>query len=335
MTPFISVIIPCRNEEHYIAKCLDSILSNNYPHTLMEILLIDGMSEDNTIAIVNNYISQYPFIHIIQNINKIAPSAMNLGIKNSQGDYIVRLDAHAKFPHNYLKTLIDAHLILEDADNIGVSCKTDVLRKTPTALSIKNVLSDPYGVGNSLFRIGLTEITEVDTVPFGCYPKRIFDEIGLFDERLIRNQDIELNKRITHNGGKIYLLPDVECTYYARETYTALAHNNYQNGYWNIMTTFYTGRLGSLSLRHFIPLSFILSLLIPLVLSPFCPLLVSISELILFLYLSIIGWRAWKIKKQTTWHHQLWAFIVLHFSYGFGSIGGIIALTKKILSRDF
>jgi glycosyltransferase involved in cell wall biosynthesis len=333
MMPTLCVIIPCRNEERYIAQCLDSVLNTSYPKELLEILIIDGQSLDKTRQIVQKYTFSYPFIRLIDNPDKIAPTALNIGILESKSSYIIRLDAHASYPKDYFQQLI-SHSIRLEAANVGGVWKTQILHHTRIANAIKNVLSDPYGVGNALFRTGISTITEVDTVPFGCYRRDIFDKYGLFDERLIRNQDIEFNKRIIRGGGKIYLLPDVTCTYYARETYSDLARNNYQNGYWNILTPYYTRTLNSLSLRHFIPLLFVLVLIIPTLLSPFYYPLLCIGIIIAVIYLTIIGGRAWKIKNNTTWFHQLWAFITLHFSYGFGSIGGIISLTKKILLKD-
>lgn len=334
MLPKLSIIIPCLNEERYIGQCLTSIINSTYPKDSLEILIVDGGSSDRTQHIIQTLMCRYPFIRLLDNPKQITPVALNIGILESIGEYIIRLDAHAEYPEDYCERLVTQSISL-DAANVGGICKTHILHSTPTSNAIKNVLSDPYGVGNALFRTGILTITEVDTVPFGCFPRETFEKYGLFNEQLIRNQDIELNKRLLKGGGKIYLLPDVECIYYARETYTTLAKNNYQNGYWNILTPYYTGTLTSLSLRHFVPLGFVMALLMPLLISPFYPPLLWITFTIAFFYLFIIGKRAWKIKNCTTWFHQIWAFTVLHFSYGFGSIGGIIALVKIIYSQGF
>jgi glycosyltransferase involved in cell wall biosynthesis len=333
VTPFISIIIPCRNEERYIEQCLTSLINSTYPKESFEVLVVDGMSGDDTRRIIENYHTTYHFIHLIDNPERTTPHALNRGIRHAKGDYIIILSAHADYPPNYCEKLVTSSITL-NADCTGPLLKTKTIHKSNSSNAIINALSDPFGVG-SRFRTGATVITEVDTVAFGCYSKKTFEKYGLFDERLIRNQDIELNKRITRGGGKIYLLPDVQCTYYARETYIDLAKNNYQNGYWNILTAYYTGTLRSLSLRHFVPLGFVLALIVPILLSPLYTPMLCMSITVALLYLALIGWRASRIKKNTTWTHQLWAFISLHFSYGFGSIGGIIALTKKILFKDY
>jgi GT2 family glycosyltransferase len=150
----------------------------------------------------------------------------------------------------------------------------------------------------------------------------------MFDERLTRNQDIELNKRILRAGGKIYLVPDTYCVYMARESYRALAKNNYGNGKWNIWTVYYTGQLGSLSLRHFIPLLFVLSLIVPLLADILYWPLALISLLSLVSYISLIGAISAKlsISKKLNFMYLLFSFIVLHLSYGIGSLIGILCL---------
>ena len=228
----LSVICPIYNEVKYIDVCIQSILLQDYPKEHLEVLFVDGMSQDGTRDIVGNYSKQYPFIHLLDNEKRIVPMAMNIGIKASKGDVIMRLDAHAQYPPNYFSVLTKALRFLA-ADNVGAACRTDVLNKTPKTLAIREVLSNRFGVGNSTFRLGVDKVLEVDTVPFGCWKRDVFDKYGVYDERLIRNQDIELNKRIVRGGGRIYIVPDTYCVYLARETFKELAKNNFGNGKWN------------------------------------------------------------------------------------------------------
>jgi len=271
-------------------------------------------------------------IRIIENPAKTTPHALNLGIKASLGDFVIILSAHAQYPSDYCEKLVSETIRLNAACT-GPVLETKTIASHKTANAIKNVLSDRLGVG-SRFRTGSKKIESVDTVAFGCYPIETFKHYGIFDERLIRNQDIELNKRIIRGGGKIYLIPDVVCSYFARDNFGDFSLNNFQNGYWNILTPYYTGTFSSLSLRHFVPLVFVLSLILPILFSTLYPVLLWIWSAIFITYVSIIGIRSWYIRKKTTWLHQILAFFILHFSYGIGSIGGIIAITKKILSRD-
>lgn len=321
----ISVICPIYNEQKYIAKCIESILEQDYPQGEMEVLFVDGMSTDATRDIVKSYSEKYPYIRLLDNPNKIVPYAMNIGIQKSMGDIIIRLDAHAIFPSNYLSCLTK-RLVELDADNIGCVCKTDVLNKTPKTLAISEVLGNTLGVGNSVFRTGTDDVREVDTVPFGCWKREVFKKYGLYDVRLVRNQDIELNKRIIRGGGKIYIIPDTYCTYLARETFKGISKNNYGNGKWNILTVYYTKQFNSLSLRHFIPLMFMLSLLVPILLA-FIWLPIGLVSLVsLIAYCSLIGYVSLRlsVNKKLNFGYLLWSFIVLHISYGWGSLAGIV-----------
>lgn len=329
----LSVIIPIYNEERYISRCLDSILQQDYQDDY-ELLLIDGMSRDKTRDIIRTYTERYPFIHLLDNPKRYTPYAMNIGIRASRGEIIMRLDAHATYETNYFSA-ITRRLIEYDAENVGCVWRTDVINKAPKTLAIIEVLGNRFGVGNSAFRTGIDRVREVDTVPFGCWPRRVFEKYGLYNERLIRNQDIELNKRIINGGGKIIIIPDTHCTYLARETYRALASNNYGNGRWNILTVLYTKQFRSLSLRHFIPLCFVLGLLIPLIVGIFWHPALWLTLLVLVLYLLLIGTVSahLAITRHRNFIYLLLSFLTLHLSYGTGSLIELLRLPHRLLKQ--
>lgn len=325
----ISIIIPCLNEENYIGDCLESVLHSDYENDLLEIFVVDGESNDATIKIVEQYMKKYSNIHLLTNTKKIVPISMNMGIKAASGEYIIRLDAHALYPKEYFSKLIEWYIKL-DADNVGGVWITDVKNKNTKSNSIKSVLSNQFGVGNSIFRIGTKNVQEVDTVPFGCYKKDIFDKYGYYNEKLIRNQDIEFNKRIRRGGGKIYLIPEITCTYFARENFTSLIKNNYANGLWNILTSYYTKTFNSLSVRHFVPLLFLISLLVPLLLGYFYIFLVIFTAYILAITIISL-----KIKdKSNSILYLIVSFMTLHFSYGVGSLMGILKTVVKYIKGN-
>lgn len=326
----LSIICPIYNEEKYIARCIESIMAQDYPKDDLEVLFVDGMSTDRTREIIASYLPQCPYLRVLDNPQKIVPYAMNKGISEAKGDIIMRIDAHTFYEPNYCSAIVKWLKEL-DADNVGCVCKTDVLNKTPKTLAICEVLSNKFGVGNSTFRTGIESVKEVDTVPFGCWPKRVFEKYGRFDVRLVRNQDIEFSKRIINGGGKIYIIPDTFCTYLARETFRRLAKNNYNNGLWNILTVYYTKQMKSLSLRHFIPLLFVLSLIIPTIVGVFWHPAWLLSAFVLLVYLLALGAVSAKLAKQKhlNFFYLLWSFITLHCSYGFGSLMCIFSLPFK------
>ena len=320
----LSVICPIYNEVKYIDVCIQSVLLQDYPKEQLEVLFVDGMSRDGTRERVLEYAREYPFIKLIDNPKKIVPVAMNIGIRASKGDVVMRLDAHASYPTNYFGVLVKKLYEL-NADNVGAACRTDVLNKTPKTLAIREVLSNRFGVGNSTFRLGVDKVMDVETVPFGCWRRKVFEKYGYYDERLIRNQDIELTKRIIHGGGRICIVPETYCTYLARETFKGLARNNFSNGKWNVLTVYYTRQLKSLSVRHFIPLVFLLSLLLPLFAALFYLPFAFLSSLSLLSYLLVLFCISMSInlRSKISISYLLLSFVVLHLSYGYGSLVGI------------
>jgi glycosyltransferase involved in cell wall biosynthesis len=324
----VSVIIPCFNERSYIQQNVEAVVGQTFNKENLEVFYIDGGSQDGTIEILETYAKTHKWLHILNNPQKTVPFALNTGIAAASGDLIIRMDVHTYFPPNYIEKLVDWMQYL-DADNIGGVCYTDVLQKNKISEAIRIVMSDRYGVGNSMFRLGSNKLREVDTVPFGCYKKDVFDRIGNFDVRLERNQDIEFNKRLKRADGKIYLLPDVHCTYFSRDTLLGLFKNRFKTGKWIVTTSFLTKSLRNLSLRHFIPLIFVLSMLLPMVLSIVFPLGWIITIAVFLAYLFVLGNRAQRLKNpSTSTSHIFIAFSVLHFSYGLGSLVGLLNIAK-------
>jgi glycosyltransferase involved in cell wall biosynthesis len=325
----VSIVIPCRNEENYIVDCVSSLLSNGYDQNLIEILVVDGKSTDNTAQLISELSKEFPQVKLVVNEKKVTPNALNLGIQNASGDYILIASAHSSFSKGYITTLVHQIQTLDNAVAVGGIMRTQVKNETPISLAIKEVLSNKFGVGNAMFRIGIDEIMQVDTVPFGLYRAEILKSINGYDERLIRNHDIEMSKRLVQNGGNIYLIPTAVCTYYAREAYSKLAQNNYNNGKWNILTVFITKNYKSLSIRHFVPLFFVLSLILPALASILFQPFIFLSLLSLTMYTFGVFYFSLKsTTKGTTIAHLMTAFFILHFSYGIGSIVGIFLIPK-------
>ena len=228
--PLVSVVVPCRNEERHIAQCLDSILACDFPQERLEILVVDGCSDDGTRAILARYAERYARIHVLDNPKRITPTALNIGVLAARGEIIMRMDAHVIYPASYISQLVGA---LEEtgADNVGGIIATLPGDDSATARAIAVGLSHPLGVGNSYFRVGSRERRWTDAVSFGCYRRQVFERIGLFDEELVRNQDDEFDLRLIKHGGRVLLLPEVVSQYYARRSLRQVARMFYQYGY--------------------------------------------------------------------------------------------------------
>jgi len=323
-TKFVSVVIPCREEKKYIAQALKSILANDYPQDRLELLVVDGMSTDGTREIVTEFSRIYPLIKVFDNPKKIPASALNIGIAQAKGDIIMRMDSHSTYPPNYISSLVEWQ-DKTGAENVGGVWRTLPGGDSAMARAIALGMSHPFGVGNVYFRIGASSPRWVDSVPFGCYPREVFEEIGLFDEDLVRNQDDEFNLRLKKKGGRILMVPDLVIDYYARENLSKLWRMYYQYGYFKASVARKLGWV--LSLRHFIPSLFVLALTGSFLLSWWSPLLGGLGILILAIYLladAIFAWRAGRRQGITVTACLAIVFPTLHFGYGIGFLKGLV-----------
>ena len=338
-SPFISVIIPCRNEEGYIGTVLKNIQEQNYPGDCMEIIVVDGESDDRTLGEIRQIAENDNRIQILSNPGRIVPNALNLGIKNSQGEIIVRMDAHCEYPSNYISYLVE-NLQKLNADNVGVAMRAFPRNKSLKAFAISKAISSPFGVGNSHHRTGTSEPVEMDSVPFGCYWREVFDKIGFFDEDLVRNQDDEFNARLGKNGGKIVLLPDIEIKYLARDTFRKIARMFY---YYGLFKPLVNKKVGApATIRQFVPPLFLLSLIALIIISAinlqwgtWFGAITLLPYALLNLFVSFI--TAVKSGKTGILFYLFPLFFLIHISYGWGYIRGFvnfIVLNKSNAPKD-
>lgn len=320
--PFVSILVPIRNEGKYIKGCLESVLNQDYPKEKMEILVADGMSTDHTRNEVKKYQNSIPPVFLIDNPGKIVPTGMNLALRMAKGAIIIRVDGHCEISPNYVKNCV-SHLFLEHVDGVGGPMQT--IGETPVSKTIALAMSSKFGVGGSAFRTteGITILA--DTVPFPAYTREIVEKAGLYDEELVRNQDDEYNYRIRELGGKILLADDVRSTYYSRGSLNKLWKQYYQYGFYKVRVLQKHPR--QMSLRQFIPPAFVSALLVSLLLTLFAPwgwmafLMVGGSYLVANLAASLItawnkGWRHFGLLPLT--------YAILHLSYGMGFLAGLI-----------
>lgn len=327
----VSIIIPCHNEEEFIGKCLDSIVTNDYPKDLLEVLVVDGISDDGTTAVVREYIQRYPFIRLFDNPEKVTPVALNVGIEGSRGEIIMRMDAHATYREDYISKCV-RYLHEYEADNVGGVIITLPTYNTLIGRAIVLALSHPFGVGNSTFRTGSNEPKWVDAAFAGCYRRELFHRIGYFNENLIRNQDLEFNLRIKKSGGKVLLHPEIVSYYYARSELKSLCRDSFRNGLWVIYSLRFTDHI-AVSWRHLVPLAFAVSLAISALLSPFLQVFRWMLLFILgayFLANVYFGIRISLKEKDFKYFFVMpIIFGALHISYGLGSIYGTIKLLGR------
>ncbi len=254
----VSVIMPCYNEETFIARAIESLM-DDYVATHAEILVVDGMSTDNTAAVVADLVKKNYPVRLLQNKKQLQCYALNLGIGEARGETIVRVDAHSIYPNHYVKQLVNL-LETTDAANVGGIMLPN--GTTPTQQAIARAMTHPVGVGNAKFHLGNYK-GYVDTVYLGTFKKDLFGEIGLYDTDAHPNEDAELNLRILKAGKKIYLDSSIAVEYFPRDTFKKLAIQYYRYGRGRAYTT--TKHKQVTSFRQLAPQMLVLGLLASLI----------------------------------------------------------------------
>ena len=336
----ISIIVPTYNEEKYIGQFIENLLSQDISKDKIEIIIADGRSKDQTRQIISSFQQRYPFIILIDNPDRFVPQALNKALSIAKGEIIIRLDAHSIYPENYISRL--STLLIElNGDNVGGMWITEPGDASLEALAIALATTDKIGIGNASYRLGADKIIEVDTVPYGCFRKDLFERIGTFDTDLLRNQDDEFNGRIKKSGGKIYLDPQVKIRYFARSNFQKMCTMFYQYGEYKPLVMLKLG--APANMRQFAPPLIVLahfSTLILFFISPFLALLGATGLLLYYLIIFVRSFQiaSFPIEKSNGSKLKLTLLIFLaipqiHFSYGWGYIIGWIkfGLLKKHL----
>ena len=256
-SPLVSVIIPARNEASFMDQCLRSVFSADPVAGGFEVLVVDGMSMDGTRQILADWCQKQNNLRVLDNPLGIVPSAMNIGISAARGQWIIRLDAHSEYPADYFVRCLETSR-RTSADNVGGAVISVALNESVQGKIVRALTTHWFGVGNSAPRTKARE-GWTDTVPFGCYRREVFSRIGLYDERLVRNQDYELNRRLLKTGGRIWYDPAIQILYYNQSSLRGLFRQAFGTGQWNPWMWFVAPY--SFAWRHAVPTAFVGALL--------------------------------------------------------------------------
>jgi len=352
--PFVSIVIPCRNEASCIESCLSSITAQDYPLEKLEVLVIDGMSNDGTREIVGSIIrrereeyyennsknktqstihKRSASIEILDNPARLVPVALNIGFEYAKGDVVFRLDGHSEMAPNYIRSCVSKLLKYPQVGCVGGPSIATGSGYLGTAYSI--ALQSPFGVGGGTFRTACSE-QDVDTLAFGGYRRSIFAECGRFDMVLERNQDIAFNAELRKRGYRLLLIPNTFTKYHGPNNLMGILRQNFKNGYWN--TKLLNKMLHILSWRHFIPLLFMGLLIATALIQANAPREWIPFSLLGGSYLSaslLMGIR--ELIKHRKKEAVLLPFIfpAMHLSYGVGSLTGLFGFLFTLFSRLF
>ena len=249
------VIIPIFNEQKFISRAIRSVLNQDIKKIYQEIIIVDGMSTDGTRGIIDGFKKKHKNIILLDNPEKLVSIGFNKALTISKGDIIFRLDGHAEFGPGYFRKCI-AIMKKKDINCVGgviIHHSYGIIGKT-----IQISQSSIFGVGGVDFRKTNTKAKFVDTLAFGAYNRKLFENFGGYDEDLVKNQDDELNFRIIQNGEKIWLDPTLKTIYYSRNNFKDLLSQYFFYGFYKIRVI--QKRKGFASWRHLIPAVFLISL---------------------------------------------------------------------------
>ncbi len=330
--PRVSVVMPCRNEVKHIRLAIESLLQGTF--SSFELLIVDGCSTDGTREIVADLARRDERVRRIDNPRAVTPVALNLGIRAATGDIIVRADAHSAYPNNFIAALVSA-LASSGAEMVGACSRYVASDGTIPSEAIALALESPFGTG-SRFRYRRRS-GPVDAVQLGCWHRDLFDRVGYFDERLLRNQDNEHSSRILAHGGHLHMTAATCIDYFPRSSLPALSRYAASSGQWNAFTQHlypYTFRW-----RHFLPMLLFFAALLSSVLimtGRHHPALVWFGILLLSPYLLANLIFAAGATRRRLWLLPAVAvvFALYHLSYGFGiALGWLRVLTGGWRSR--
>lgn len=320
--PMVSIILPVLNESKYIERCVKSLMNNTYDRQKVEILVVDGGSNDGTREIVTKLASEDRRVRLIDNPGRILAAGINIGIESARGDVLIRMDGHAEAEKDFIEMNIEVLNEHSDAWCVGGAITT--INQTYTGKVIAAAMSCPVGVGDARFRTGNYEGYS-DTVAFGAYRKELFEKIGLLDENLLRTEDDDLHFRLRQAGGKIYISRKIRSKYFPRSSIVKVWRQYFQYGYWRIPTIMKHSQPATV--RQVVPVLFVLGWIVliigALLWQPAWYVLVAYAGLYI---IGLLAGAILAIKKNGfgVGIATPIVFPILHFGYGIGSLWGFI-----------
>lgn len=333
----VSICVIAYNEEKVLGRLLDNICEQTYPHCKIEVVLVDSASTDNTAQIMrdfcNNYKEYFYDIKVAANLKRKQASGWNIAIGEATGDVVIRVDAHAKIPSDYIEKCSN-YINLGEAV-VGGARPNISEDNTKWQNMLLTAEESMFGSGMAAFRRETTDKTYVKSVFHGAYKKEVFERTGGFDERLGRTEDNEMHYRIRKAGYKICFAPDIISYQYVRSTLSGMLKQKFGNGYWVGLTLAICP--ACLSWYHFIPFLFVLALLITamyaMVISPVLFFMVLGAYLVVNIVMTLLGWN--KENRNVFFVFLPIVFLMLHLAYGFGTIVGIIMIPRWFVQIQY
>ncbi|MEX1245593.1 MAG: glycosyltransferase family 2 protein [Thermoanaerobaculia bacterium] len=329
--PFVSVVMPIRNEAPYIATNLADVLAQDYPRDRFEVLVADGMSTDGTREIVESLAAGEPRLRVVENPGRIVASGLNRAIAEARGEVIVRLDGHCEYPGDYLSRIVAVRAATGAANAGGVLVPVG---ESFVQKSICGAFASRVGIGGAALRAqdAAAGVRDVDAVHGGCWLRETLREAGPFSEEMVRNQDDEMSFRLRRRGGRIVQAPSIRVRYVVRDRWSLLFRQFAQYGYWKVRLVRRYPRQSSL--RHLMPAVLVVLLVAGFFASPFSRWAAAGFLIFGSAYLAAIALAALAASLSLAtrlWPGVVLALITMHIGYGSGFLAGLA--TKALPAR--
>lgn len=325
--PFVSLLMPIRNEAEFIGDALQAVLAQDYPASHIEVIVADGISTDGTQDVVRKLSARCANLRLIANPGRIVSTGLNAALREARGEIIIRIDGHCEIAPDYVSRCVE-HLMEEDIDGVGGPIET--IGETFGARAIALAMSSPFGVGGAAFRTVKDRKMLVETLAFPAYRRQAIEKAGLFDEELVRDQDDEYNYRLRKLGCRLLLAPDISSRYYSRSSLRSLWRQYFQYGFWKVRVMQKHPR--QMRARQFVPALFVASLLLTLLVSAFFPVASGAFFAVAGAYLCASLAASLMAASKANWK-LLPAlpptFATLHLAYGFGFLFGLIVFWNR------
>jgi succinoglycan biosynthesis protein ExoA len=320
--PFVSVVMPIRNEAGFIAEGLAALFAQDYPADRVEIIVADGMSDDATRQIVTQIAREHPQVRMIDNPGRIVSTGLNAGIEQAQGEIVIRLDGHAHIADDFIRQNVALFAERPEAWVVGGPIVHAGRNRFSQAAAI--VMSSPFGVGLANHRFADYE-GYAEGAAFPAIRRWVFGRVGNFDEHLVRNQDDEWNYRVARAGGKIFISPRVRYSYFVRDSARRLFRQYFQYSFWRIPVIRKHKR--PTTLRQIVPPVFFLTMLVLLVVGIWLrrPVVAAALPALYAAALLLIGASVIPRKGLAVAALVPLALVTIHVAYALGLVYGFLA----------
>ena len=324
MNPFISIVVPVRNEERYVERLARSLLAQDYPADRYEILFADGGSTDGTLALLSR-VDPEGRIRVLPNPGRTAPAALNVAIAQARGEIVTRVDGHSHVAPDYLTRIV---AVMEETGALVVGGPVRMDADTPFRRALVEALYAPIAVGSVPYRT-LTTRAEVASLQTGSFRREVLDRVGPFDEALAVVEDLDMNTRIRKAGYALLLDPSIRFWYLPRASLSALWRQIYTVGL--VKARILRKHPDIFRWKYVLPSAFVLGLG-GAALAVLTPLRALGAAAIAAYALVVLLFALSRVPRLGAGAARLLAILpTLHVGYGLGFLSGA---TEKLLRRE-